>query len=154
MQIFKDLSIRLKRFTRWILSQAGTPGERARGIAIGVFMGCFPLFGLQSVLGMILASLFKGNQLLAATATWISNPFTYIPLYWINYQVGSILLGDNNSFKNIDIDTFSTLFSQGYVVLNKILLGSLFVGLFLGLIFGCLTYFLLVSLINRNHYKS
>ena len=51
-------------------------------------MGCFPFFGLQTLLGMALASLVRGNHLLAAAGTWISNPFTYLPLYWFNYNLG------------------------------------------------------------------
>ncbi|MFO0103826.1 MAG: DUF2062 domain-containing protein, partial [Cyanobium sp.] len=57
-------------------------GERARGLAAGIFCGCFPFFGLQTLLGIGLASVLRGNHLLAAAGTWISNPFTYVPLYW------------------------------------------------------------------------
>ena len=35
---------RLNRWLQWIWQQEGTPGQRARGLAAGVFCGCFPFF--------------------------------------------------------------------------------------------------------------
>jgi hypothetical protein len=43
---------------------------------------------LQTLLGVGLASLVRGNYLLAAAGSWISNPLTYAPLYWFNDQLG------------------------------------------------------------------
>ena len=77
---------------QWVWQQEGSPGQRARGLAAGIFCGCFPFFGLQTLLGIALASVVRGNHLLAAAGTWISNPFTYVPLYWFNYHVGDVLL--------------------------------------------------------------
>ena len=79
---------------RWIWQQEGSPGQRARGLAAGIFCGCFPFFGLQTLLGIALASVVRGNHLLAAAGTWISNPFTYVPLYWFNYHVGDVSRGE------------------------------------------------------------
>ena len=104
--------------------QEGTPAERARGLAVGVFSGCFPFFGFQSLLGLGLASLFKGNHLLAVTATWISNPLTYIPLYWFNYKVGAFFLGDTDQFNELDKLAQSDIWNQGWVISQRILLGS------------------------------
>ena len=66
----------------WLWAQEGSHGQRARGLAAGIFCGCFPFFGLQTLLGVALASVVRGNHLLAAAGTWVSNPFTYVPLYW------------------------------------------------------------------------
>ena len=84
---------RLRRGLHWLWAQEGTPGQRARGLAAGVFCGCFPFFGLQIVVSVGVASLLKGNPLLAAAGTLVSNPLTYLPLYWFNYLVGDQLLG-------------------------------------------------------------
>ena len=85
--------VRIRRGIAWLWSQEGTPGQRARGLAAGVFCGCYPFFGLQMVLSVGLAKLMRGNQLLAAAGTLVSNPFTYLPLYWFNYLVGCRLMG-------------------------------------------------------------
>ena len=65
-------------------SQNGSPFFHAKGLAIGVFSGCFPFFGFQTLMGVFFAKIAKGNIVLAAIGTWISNPFTYIPLYYFN----------------------------------------------------------------------
>ena len=67
---------RLRRGLQWLWEQEGTPGQRARGLAAGVFCGCFPFFGLQIVLSIGVASLARGNHLLAAAGTLVSNPIT------------------------------------------------------------------------------
>ena len=91
IRILLELIQRVKKSFFWIWKQEGTPGERARGVAVGIFSGSFPFFGLQSLMGVLLASWFKGNHLMAVAATWISNPFTYVPLYWFNYKIGLML---------------------------------------------------------------
>ena len=98
VQMSWNFIYRLRNFFRWLWRQEGSPGYRARGLAIGVFCGCFPFFGLQTLIGITLASLFRGNHLLAVSGTWISYPITYVPLCWLNYKVGTTLLdhGSNN----------------------------------------------------------
>ncbi len=134
---------RFRRFFFWIWQQQGSPAQRARGLALGVFSGCFPLFGFQMIFGIILAGLFRGNQLLAVTGTWISNPVTYVPLYWINYKVGSLMLGqvNNNQFSNQL--TWENIWSNGFNFSIRILIGSTFVGICLGMLSGLIVYFLL-----------
>ncbi len=124
----------------WIWQQEGTPAQRARGIAVGVFSGCFPFFGLQSLLGVALASLFKGNYLLAITATWISNPFTYIPLYLFNYKVGKLLLVQHNDLPEFNQIILSQIWSQGWLISIRLLLGSLIVGFSLAVVLGYMSY--------------
>lgn len=70
-----------------------TPEAIARGLAVGVFAGFFPIFGFQTIAALLLAIPFQGNKLVAAAGTWISNPFTYVPIYLFNFQVGQWLLG-------------------------------------------------------------
>ena len=102
VQVFARFIMRVRRGISWLIKQEGSPGERARGLAVGVFSGCFPFFGFQTFLGIILAYFLKVNHLLEVAGTWISNPITYIPLFWINYKVGSFMLGQatNDQFLN------------------------------------------------------
>ena len=88
---------RLQEGLQWLWEQEGTPGQRARGLAAGIFCGCFPIFGLQTLAGITLASVVRGNHLLAAAGTWISNPFTYVPLYWFNYRIRGFVFGPRKS---------------------------------------------------------
>ena len=128
--------INYKKILSLFREQNGSPFFNAKGLAIGVFSGCFPFFGFQTLLGVFFAKLAKGNIVLAAIGTWISNPFTYIPLYYFNYKVGSIFIRNSNNIaidKNIGIDDF---WSQGSIVSIKLLLGSSLVGLVLASISG------------------
>ena len=131
---------RLQRGLRWLWGQDGSPGERARGLAAGVFCGCFPFFGLQMVLSVGLASLLRGNQLLAAAGTLVSNPFTYLPLYWFNYLVGCRLLGPGRGGINLSELNRNSLWAQGWEFSQRILLGSTVVGMVLAIASGWMAY--------------
>ncbi len=128
--------------------QKGSPFFNAKGLAIGVFSGCFPFFGFQTLIGVFFAKLAKGNIFLAAIGTWISNPFTYVPLYYFNYRVGSIFLSNS---PNIIIEknfSFDDLWKQGSIFSVRLLLGSSFVGLLLALISGSIV-FLIYKIKNK-----
>ena len=134
--------ITYKKILSLFRNQNGSPLFNAKGLAIGVFSGCFPFFGFQTLIGVFFAKLAKGNIVLAAMGTWISNPFTYIPLYYFNYKVGSIFL--NNSPNNIIEKDFviDELWKQGSIVSLRLLLGSSCVGFLLALIAGSIVFFI------------
>ena len=95
------------------------------------------------------AKVAKGNIVLAAVGTWISNPFTYIPLYYFNYKVGSIFFNNSSNEiieKSLVIDN---LWKQGRVFTLKLLLGSSCVGFLLALICGSIVFFIYKIKIKR-----
>ena len=151
-KILINLIQRTRKLLIRLWRQEGTPAKRARGVAIGVFSGCFPLFGFQTLIGVFLAGLFKGNLLLAATGTWVSNPFTYIPLYWFNFKVGELFLGKGRNIDAINELSIHQLFDQGWFFSSRLLLGSSVVGLLLGLIAGMMFYILFrrISVMKNN----
>ena len=130
-----------KKILSLFRNQNGSPFFNAKGLAIGVFSGCFPFFGFQTLIGVFFAKLAKGNIVLAAIGTWISNPFTYIPLYYFNYKVGSIFFNTSNEIieKTLVIDE---LWKQGKIFSLKLLLGSSCVGFLLALICGSIVFFI------------
>ena len=119
---------RLQRGLQWIWQQEGTPEQRARGLAAGIFCGCFPIFGLQTLVGIALASVVRGNHLLAAAGTWISNPLTYVPLYWFNYTIGALLLGPGRQWPGFNALHPDDISQMGWSVLSRLLLGSSITG--------------------------
>ena len=111
---------------------------------MGVFAGFFPLFGFQTIIGVFLAILFSGNKIAATAATWVSNPFTFIPIFLLNYQVGSWLLGGDKLDKLVVTgktwpEVLEVLLEKSYI---------LFLGCFVvGLIAAIATYFISLHLI-------
>ena len=132
--------IRMRSGVLWLWRQEGTPGQRARGLAAGVFCGCYPFFGLQIFLSVGVASVVRGNHLLAAAGTLVSNPLTYLPLYCFNYLVGSQLLGPSQAGTSLAELNRSSLWAQGWDFSQRILLGSTVVGTVLAVVSGWIAY--------------
>ncbi len=147
-KIFFNLIKRIRKFISWFWNQEGSPSQRALGLGIGIFSGCFPFFGFQTVIGVFLAKVLKANTILAALGTWISNPFTYIPLYYFNYKVGSLLLNGDKSIVDFSHITTQELWSQGWYLSSRLLTGSIFVGLITGVIGGLCLYYPLKKIYN------
>jgi len=138
-RMLSTLRSKIRRALAWLWEQEGTPGQRARGVGAGVFCGCFPFFGLQIILSVAVASLMRGNHLLAAAATLISNPLTYVPLYWFNYRVGDALLGGSTS-ATLNGMSRSTLWEHGWGFTSRLLLGSTLVATVLAVLLGLLAF--------------
>lgn len=135
----------LKYYYLRLLRLEGSPRAIARGIAVGMFAGFFPLFGLQTIIGLILATFFQGNKLAAAAATWVSNPFTYVPIYTFNFAVGRWLLGG----ENITLDRIDWT-SKAVLEVGSDFASRLFFGCFMvGFIAAVISYFLSLSFIER-----
>jgi uncharacterized protein (DUF2062 family) len=124
----------------------GNPVTLARGLAIGVFAGCFPFFGLQSLIGVLLATIFRGSKVAAIGGTWISNPLTYLPIFVFNFKVGKFFLGvDSISSQEVDFESLSSFMELGYIFAIVLLVGCLIVGTVLAVI----SYFVGLSLFKR-----
>ncbi len=114
---------KLGRYWYLRLRRRSTPDRLARGLAAGVFTGMFPVFGFQIVLAVLLSTCIRGDQLVAALGTWVSNPLTYVPIYTFNYQVGCWLLGAQEKF----VWQGANVLSLGKSILERLFLGSFLV---------------------------
>jgi uncharacterized protein (DUF2062 family) len=65
----------------------------ALGIAIGLVTGLLP-GPVQILLAVLIAIPLRANVLAAAFATFYTNPFTFIPLYMLAYQIGGMVTGE------------------------------------------------------------
>ena len=149
-EIFLNLIKRVRKFIFWLWKQEGSPYQRSLGFGVGIFSGCFPFFGFQTLMGVFLAKIFKGNTILAAVGTWISNPFTYVPLYYFNYRLGSLLLDQEQIRVDLSHITNNELWSQGWQLSSRLIMGSTCVGFVTGIIGGFCLYFSLKKLSNTN----
>jgi uncharacterized protein (DUF2062 family) len=127
-----------------------TPHSVALGSAVGMFFGFTPLFGLKTLLSILVAWLFKSNKLAAAITVTLHDlilPAAPIILLW-EYRIGMWLLHGTvphrPKFRAIrlrDYMEWTTFFTLG----QPMLIGSLFIALPSALI----VYFFVRALLFR-----
>ena len=129
----------------------GKPKAIATGLAMGVFAGFFPFLGLQTLIGVFLAALFKGSKVAAAAATWVSNPLTYVPIFVFNYKIGKLLLGTEETrvIVPLDFNSLESFRELGLSFVITLLTGCIVVGA----IAAGLTYIYSLSLIERLRHR-
>jgi uncharacterized protein len=124
------------------------PEVVAKGLAVGVFTGCFPFFGMQSLLALLFAAVFRGSKVAALAATWISNPLTSVPLYIFNYKIGKLLLGTKDTvLPPLTLESFTAFKELGSTFAITLLTGSFVVGMIMAVI----TYFYGLAILERLH---
>lgn len=65
-----------------------------RGIAIGCFIAFIPLPG-QMLIAALLAIFLRANLPLAILGTWLTNPFTFLPLNFLIFKIGKWFTQEN-----------------------------------------------------------
>lgn len=78
-----------------------------RSVSAGVFAGIFSAFmppGLQLVLAIPLSVLVRGNLAVAFGSTWVTNPFTYAPVYFACYKLGLWLMGESTNVSDTEFN--------------------------------------------------
>jgi len=61
------------------------------GLWVGLFLGLLPIPG-QTILAILGAVWFRVNVPIAAISVWISNPITFVPIFYLAYKIGAVLL--------------------------------------------------------------
>jgi len=117
----------------------------SKAFVIGLFWMSIPLPS-QRIFSALTAILFRANLPLSVALVWISNPLTMGPIFYFNYVVGTLILGQEAN------ETLSFELSWDWMM-N--VLGDLWLPLYLGstvvgLVLGFLSYFAL-QLLWRHH---
>lgn len=85
---------RVRRFVLYrLLHTDDPPYKLAMGVAIGVFITFTPTIGLQMALCVALAWALRANALVGIPIVWISNPLTFVPIYYPLYLLGASIVG-------------------------------------------------------------
>jgi len=80
---------------------------RVSAVSPAFYVGCIlaflPAYGIQIPLAFLLAMLCRANLLVAVGLQLVTNPLTFIPIYWFTYQVGKILIHswDLNEYQSL-----------------------------------------------------
>ncbi len=139
------------RYYYWrLIRLRSTPDQMARGLAVGVFAGMFPIVGLQMVVAIGLAMLVRGNKWLAAVGTWFSNPLTDIPILLFNLHIGRWVLRYHYVAK-IAIHSQQDLVNLGKDVLIVLLTGCFVVGIVSASLTYLISYRLFQRMLERHH---
>lgn len=145
------------RGNRWVarlgprLTDANLWHFNRRSVSAGMFAGIFSAFlppGLQLMLAIPLAVLIRGNVAVAFGATWVTNPFTYLPVYFACYRLGLWLMGEESDISDADFN-LDHLANHLWDVGQPLLIGCSVSAVF----FGVLSY-LGVRLLWRLHIVS
>jgi len=91
--VYRVLAKGRRLVVRNVLHADDPPHRLALGVAIGLFVTFTPTIGFQSALVIALAWMFGANKLVGLPLVWISNPATFIPIYYPCYRLGRWVLG-------------------------------------------------------------
>ena len=138
-------------YKRFVKLQA-SPHAIAGGMALGMFIGMSPFFGLHVISAVGLAALFKWSKISALIGVQITNALTAPLIYPINYWVGSKLAGFSRQTAWPSEFTFSEFF-QLLRQSNQILLDLVVGGGVLGLPVALLGYVATLRLVRAYRRK-
>ncbi len=108
-----------KRFFRYwyvrLLRINDNPRSIALGVGLGLFVGFMVPIGLQTIVALPLACLFKANKILSVAFTWVTNYVTVFFIYPIQCYVGGLLI-----FRPIELSTLKITFHGALTSIKSI----------------------------------
>ncbi|MCG2460165.1 DUF2062 domain-containing protein [Flavobacteriaceae bacterium F89] len=130
----------VKRFlVEDFLHSDDSPKKKAFSIALGVFIGLTPLWGLQTVIVLFLAVLLRLNKVIAFAFSNVSFP-PFIPfILYVSLVLGNWVLGQDFLLTSEDISGNFELIQH----LKAYVVGSMVLSTFAALLFGMVGYIFL-----------
>lgn len=110
-------------------------------IMLGLFMGVAPVWGYQMLIAFALAHLLKLNKVIVLVASNISIPPVIPVIIFASFKAGGLLIESNKLNVIYDRGLSLDLIKDNIV---QYLVGSLIFGIVLAIVFGILTYILLL----------
>jgi uncharacterized protein (DUF2062 family) len=123
------------------------PGRVAAGWALGMFVGCAVPFGMQLVISVPLAVLFRISKIGASVGTLITNPVSVIFIYPAQtYAVNKLFFGGSLSYsklRGMEWKSWEAVKSLGLEAVISFFLG----GLILAAVLTPVTYFIVRKIV-------
>jgi len=104
-----------KKSIKKILTSNATSHQIGLGAATGAFFSIIPTFGIGMIIALFIAWKKKLNFLATFLGTLIVNPINGPFVYLLDYQIGSLILGNSNSVNEITISTIRDIAAQVYL---------------------------------------
>lgn len=111
-------SFEWRRFFRYrylkLLRINDNPRSIALGVGLGLFIGFLVPIGLQTIVALPLAFLFKANKVLSVGFTWITNHVSVFFIYPIQCYVGGLII-----FRPFEFAKLNATFSEALTSIMK-----------------------------------
>lgn len=132
-----------------MLKLGDTPHRLSLAFAVGVFIGMSPLLGVHTVLGILVAYIFRLNKLATVIGVYITNPWTIIPIYTFSIFIGAKCLGIESIIPSIDWKSvsFSSLLNEFSPILMPFVVGTIIVGA----VSSVVSYFVIYRMLKRKN---
>lgn len=132
-----------------LFSIRDTPHRISLAFSLGVFIGMSPFLGIHTVLGILVALVFRLNKLATLAGVYITNPWTIVPIYTFSTWIGAKCLGVNRILPDIDWKNISVV---GLCNDFKPLLMPFVVGTFLiGALSSVVSYIVIFRIAGRRN---
>lgn len=122
------------------------PSRIALTFSIGLFIGMSPLIGLHTLIALTIAIIFRLNKLVILIATYLTNPWTIVPIYTFSTIIGAKIL--NRSIK-IEIDWHHLTLSQVLHNTGNLLLPFITGSIIVGFISSVLSYIIIYLILSK-----
>jgi uncharacterized protein (TIGR03546 family) len=143
------LKLEFKKVFIKLIHQHDSPHEIALGACLGAFIGVLPVYGLHTVLVILVALIVRpANKIAIFLGTNISLPPTIPLITWVGYEIGRLILKGQYQplslmfFKDL---TFQKITSHYW----PLFLGSLILGVISAVIVYGLTFFVVKKIKER-----
>ena len=144
---------------RGLLHLDDPPWRIALALALGVFISCTPLYGVQTVLALLLATLFRLNKAATVLGTWLNLPWFAPFVYGAGLKIGARVLAE---VRNREAESLAILFGQPLRVSLRDLVGvlpdvslALVIGTtVVGLVAASVTYLVALGVIRRRRARA
>ena len=131
----------------------------ALALALGVFISCTPLYGLQTVLALVLATVFRLSKALTLAGTWLNLPWFAPFVYGAGLKIGARVLAE---VRDREAESLAILFGQPMrvslhdlvAVLPEISLALVIGTTLVGLAAAGVTYLIALSVIRRRRSRA
>ena len=136
------------RMLRGAILLEDSPERIARGCGCGMYAAILPVIG-QTIVGMILSRLVRGNVVASIPWSWISNPLTTVPIWYGCYLIGAFILPGYTVVSwdevqgiahNLQSASTSDVLSHGWKLLGSIAVPLIVGTNLVGLACGALMY--------------
>lgn len=107
-----------------------------------------PLIGLHTVLGLLVAWVFKLNKFVSIVGIYVTNPWTIVPIYSFGIWLGAKLLSINHIIPVIDWADLSL--KELLHTLGPLLLPFLLGTTVLGAVSALLSYLIIYRTVKKN----